>query len=222
MTSEELETLRRDIDSLRKAVRKADPFLRSIVALRAYARLSLPFGVIVLAFCLGSHYLIQAYGGFDAIPSAWKTGFWILLAVLGAASWGFKWVAVSRRAAEVEPGANFWTVTKALFGSAWSNLNLSIAACILAVGAFAIVKGHPWYIVNVLAVFLGLICNSIGIAVDRREYLITGWYALATGLAALFFIETAPFVCTGIVWAGIFFVYAAAGLHYMPREGKEG
>ncbi len=222
MTSEELEALRRDIESLRLAVRKANPFLRSIVALRAYAMMSIPLGILCLVFGLGSHFLVQAYGSFQAVPSAWKTPFWIVLALIIVGGSILKWVVVGRRAAEIQKGATMMTAVKAMYGSSWANINLPATVCIFVVAAFAISVGKAWYIASILAVFLGLVCNSIGLAVERKEYLVTGWYSLISGLVALFFIEGAPFIWSTVVWGGIFFVYAAAGLYYIPREEKAG
>jgi hypothetical protein len=222
MTNEELDNLRQDIESLRKAVRKANPFLRAIVALRAYAMLSIPLGVLTLVFCLGSHFLVLSYGSFQAIPGSWKTPFWIVLGIFIVGSFALKWIVVARRAAQIEKGANFMTALKAMYGSSWANVNLPATISILVAAGFAVYVGRSWYIVIILAVFLGIVCNSVGLAVERKEYLVTGWYSLLSGLVALFFIESAPFLWTAVVWAGIFFVYAASGLHYMPREEKVG
>jgi hypothetical protein len=222
MNTEELEGLRRDIVDLRRAVRKANPFLRSVVAMRGYALLSIPFGLLTLAFCLASHFLVLSYGSFQAVPAAWKTAAWVAFAVFLVGSAIVKWVIIGRRAAQLEKGATFLTAVKAMYGSSWVNISLPVSLSLIAVVAFAILVGKPWYIVPIAAVSLALICTSIGQAVERKEYIVTGWYSLASGLCALFFIESAPFIWTAVVWAGIFLVYAAAGLRYLPREEKEG
>lgn len=124
ITTEELDGLKRDIVQLKRAVRKADPFLRSIIVLRAYAVMSIPLGILCLVFCLGSHFLIRSYGSFQAIPSAWKTPFGAALALIVIGSSILKWIVVNRRAAEIEKGANFMTALKAMYGSSWVNINL--------------------------------------------------------------------------------------------------
>lgn len=222
MTTEELDTLRRDIDDLRLAVRRANPFLRSIVAMRSYAILSIPFGLLILAFCLASHFLVLSYGSFQAVPAAWKTVSWIAFAAFLAAGWVVKWVIISKRAAQLERGATFMTAVRAMYGNSWVNLSLPATLSLVALVAFAILVGRPWYIVPAAAACLGLICLSIGQAVERKEYIATGWYSLVSGIVSLFFVESAPFIWTAVVWAGIFLVYAAAGLRYLPREEKAG
>jgi hypothetical protein len=220
MTNQELEDLRQDIDALRRAVRKANPFLRSVVSLRSYALLSIPLGILILAFCLAMHFLVRAYGSFQEVPAIWKTVSWIALALFLVGGAAMKWVIVAKRAAEIEENATFITVVKAIYGGAWANINLPIIICIVALTIFAISIGKAWYIIPANAILLGFACNSIALAVERKEYLVTGWYALLSGLAALFFIESAPYIWTAIVWPGIFLVYATSTLLYLEREEK--
>jgi hypothetical protein len=221
MTTEELEALRRDIADLRRAVRKANPFLRAVVQLRSYAILSIPLGILVLVFCLVSHFLVQSYASLAAVPAAWKTAFWIAVTIMLVGGSALKWIVLSRRAAQIEKGATFVTAVKAMYGGGgWMNLNLPITLCMVVVSVYTSLAGHPWLIMSTVAIFLGLICNSFALALERGEYLVTGWYALLSGLASLFFVEAAPFIWTAIVWAGIFFVYAASGLYYLPREER--
>jgi hypothetical protein len=222
MDKEELDRLLTDIQELKRSVRRANPFLRSVFTLRAYAFMSIPIGVATLAFCLASHFLVLHYGSFGAIPSAWKTAFWIVLGVIAATGTASKWIIVGRRAAAIEKGANFATAVKAMYGGSWVNINMALTICMAAAIAFALRAGHAWYVVPILSAGLGLVCNSIAVAVERKEYLVTGWFSLASGLLSLFFIESAPFVWTAIVCGGILFVYAASVLAFVPREEKEG
>ena len=218
MTNEELESLKSDIDALRKAVRKANPFLRSIMTIRRYASWSIPLGLIILAYCIASHLLVRSFGSLQALPSWWATGSWIALALFLLVSGIAKWAIIGKRAAETEEGATYATAIKAVYSGGWININLPISLCILVIVAFAIWVGHPWYIVPGLSICLGLSCNALAFTADTREYLATGWYALATGFASLFFIEAAPFIWTAIVWAGVFLVYGISGLVASPRE----
>jgi len=225
MTNEELESLSRDIMALRKAVRKANPFLRSVVEIRDYAIISLPIGFLIIAFCLVSQFLVASFGSFEATPPWWKAASWVALALfLGFGSIA-KWRIIGKRAAETERGATFLTAVRAMYGGAWANINMPIMVCVAVVIAFAILVGHPWYIIPAFGVFLGLACNALAVSVEAREYLVTGWYSLGAGLLSLFFIEGAPFVWTAVVLGGLFLVYGfsgiARGLRPKPSAGAE-
>jgi hypothetical protein len=218
MDNPELEKLLLDVKEIKRAVRKANPFLRDIMAIRTYSVLCLPLGILLLADCLATHFLVKAAGSFEAMPQPWKIvtlsvfGF---VAVVGSMA---KWIIVGRRAAEVRDGGSFLSVVEAMYGGRWFSLSVPLVLCMAVVSAYFVWSGHPWLVASTFAVFLGPFCNLVSQLVDRREYLYTGWYALVTGLASMFFVESAPFIWTAIVWAGVFFVFGASGLAANPSE----
>jgi hypothetical protein len=218
----ELEKLLVDIKELQRSVRRANPFLREIMGLRAYAILSLPLGVVLLAVCLAAHFLVKESGSFAALSPAWKSlliGVLALLALVGSVA---KWIAISRKAAQVKDGANLLTVIKATYGGTWFNVTIPFALAMAGVAAYAAYAGHPWLLVSIIAIFIGLLCTTVAALLSRREYVYTGWYMVIAGLASLFLIETAPFLWLAVVWAGTFLVFGVAGLAAAgPREAGE-
>jgi hypothetical protein len=208
----EVDQLLQDIKELKQAVRRANPFLREIMALRAFAIMSIPVGIVLLAVCLITHFLIRANGSFVAIPLGWKiftiTLFTAVLIVVSIA----KWVVIDRRASQLRNGANIYSVIEAMYGGRWFNLSVPAMLCAVVISLFAAWIGRPWLIVPFLAVFIGPLCNMVAMVFDKREYVYMGWYTTITGLASLFFIETAPFIWLAIVWAGTFLVFGIAGL----------
>jgi hypothetical protein len=212
MDNLELDKLLLDIQELKRSVRKANPFLRDIMALRAYAILSIPVGIILLAICLITHFLIRAEGSFDAIPRAWKIFIFTLFVAVLVVTSLVKWVFIDRRAAQLRSGANFFTVIRAMYGGRWFSLSVPILLCAFVTSLYFALTGHPWLIVSIISVFIGPLSNMIALVFDRREYLYMGWYMTIAGLASLFFIESMPFVWLAVVWAGTFLVFGAAGL----------
>jgi hypothetical protein len=208
----ELDKLLLDIQELKRSVRKANPFLRDIMAIRAYALLSIPLGILLLADCIFTHFLVRASGSFDAIPLAWKIvsiAFFALIMLVGSVG---KWIAVARRAAELKDGGNFFTVIGAMYGGHWFSLSVPLILCMAATSVYFASSGHPWLIVSFFAIFLGPFCNTVAKLLDREEYLYTGWYLILSGLASIFFMESAPFAWLAVVWAGTFLVFGVAGL----------
>jgi hypothetical protein len=222
MDQRELDKLLLDIKELKRSVRKANPFLREMMALRAYWIMSIPLGILLLADCLLTHFLIRASGSFAALPSAWKIlSLAIFISILAIGS-VWKWIVINRRAAQLKDGATIFTVLKAVYGSDWFNFSAPLVLCLGATSAFFLRGGRPWLIASIAAVFFGPFCNIAGKLLDRREYLFMGWYMTLTGLASLFFIESMPFIWLAIVWAGSFIVYGATGLASDRSErGKE-
>jgi hypothetical protein len=217
MNQSELESLLADVEELKKAVRRNNPFLRQVVAGRFFAVLSIPFGLFVVAFCTGTQILVTRLGSFSAVPAAWKIAAGIFLALFFAVGSSLKWSFLARQARKVEEGANFWTVIRSIYGGTWLHLNLPAILCALLVPVLAILAGHPWYIVPGVAIFLVFPCNSMGLAVQRPEYLAAGWYMLISGLVSLFFMESMPFIWAEVIWGGYLLVFGVLGLAVKDR-----
>jgi hypothetical protein len=212
MDTLELDKLLLDIKELKSSVRKANPFLREIMGLKDFAIMSVPLGLVLLVTCLVTHFLISAKGSFEAVPSAWKIVSGALFAGIAIVGWSWKWIAINRRAGQVKEGANFFTVVEAIYGGSWFSISAPLVVSMLVVSLYFALSGHPWLIVSITAIFLGPYSNIVAKLMDRREYLVFGWYLILTGLPSLFFIESAPFLWLAIVWAGTFLVFGAAGL----------
>lgn len=220
MDSQELDSLLRDIQELKRSVRRANPFLRDIFAIRAYAILSLPLGVLLLADCLAAHFLVKSAGSFDAVDPLWRTIILVVFIAIAALGSVVKWIVVGRRAAQVKEGANFWSVITAFYGGHWFNMSVPLFLCMGGTVLYAALGGHPWLASPLAALWLGPFFCIISILLERKEYLPTGWYMAATGIAGLFLTETAPFLWLAIVWAGTFFIFGVAGLA-ATRPGRE-
>ncbi len=212
MEKPELDKLLLDIKELKGSVHKANPFLRDTMALRAYAIMCIPLGIILLAVCLGAHFLVSAYGTFGAIPQAWKIACFTIFALLIVVGWVSKWIILDRRASQVRVGANFLSVIEAMYGGHWFSISAPLVLSMVVTSVFLARIGHPWLAVSFTALFLGPFCNTVAKLLDRNEYLYTGWYLILSGLVSLFFMESAPFIWLAVVWAGTFFVLGFAGL----------
>jgi hypothetical protein len=208
----ELEKLLQDIQELKRSVRRANPFLREIMELRAYWIMSIPLGILLLADCLLMHFLVRASGSFGAIPSGWKIASLALFIAILAIGSVWKWIVINRRAAQLRRGATILTVIKAIYGGDWFGFSAPLILCLVVTSAFFLWSGRPWLIFSIVAIFIGTFCNIVGKLLERREYLFMGWYMTLAGLASLFFIESMPFIWLAIVWAGSFLVFGSAGL----------
>jgi len=208
----ELDKLLLDIQELKRSVRKANPFLREMMVLRAYWIMSIPLGILFLADCLLTHFLIRANGSFEAVPYGWKIANLVILLSILAIGSVWKWIVINRRASQLRDGATIFTVVKALYGSDWFNFSAPYILCLGVTSAFFLQSGRPWLIASIAAIFFGPFCNILGKLLERREYLFLGWYMTLTGLASLFFIESMPFIWLAVVWAGSFITFGAAGL----------
>ena len=110
-----------------------------------------------------------------------------------------------------------------VFSLGWIVAGLAMGATLydpVFASIFAAAVDHAWYIEAILAIGFAFICGNYGAWLERKEILIMGWYLLLAGLASLFFIESAPFLWSAILWAGTFFSYGVWGLAFMKPEKR--
>lgn len=218
MDSRELENLHHDIEELKRAVKRSNPFLRSIMEYRSYAALSLPLGLITLIGFLALHFIALENGSPRTLPEAWKDAAWIALAALLLIGLIAKLLIVNRKASEIEEGANLITATKAMYAGPWFLIMVPLYITMAVLSVFAVSIDHSWYVETAVAVGLGLVCFNYGVATERKELFVIGWYMIAAGLASVFFIESAPFLWSAVIWSGAFLAYGAAGLAFIKAE----
>lgn len=219
MTDAELEELSKNVDSIRKAIRKNNPLLRSVASSRLYAALGFPSGIVFAGFCVIAHDASLRYGSFAAAPAFLKTAFWILLAILLVIGGWVKIVMTRKVARSIDAKSGFMIVVKAMFGGKTSGLIVSSFISIAGTAAFAVSIGKPWYIVPTCSILLSFAAFRLDLLIDLPEYRAMGWYSLVAGFASLFLIETAPFLWTAAVYGGMLVVFGIAGM-VRPGPGR--
>ena len=91
MDQSEFESLLHDVEELKRAVKRNNPFLREVVSTRFYPMYGLIYGLLIILFCIAAQVLIAKYGSPAAVPSHWKTLAWFLFGGLVAAGAVLKW-----------------------------------------------------------------------------------------------------------------------------------
>lgn len=217
MNPNELEALARDIEELKRVVRRNTPAIQEVFDIKGWDVFALAAGLLVSAFALGAHVLSAVYGSFDAIPAAWQAALYALLAVAFVGSGVVKYVLVARRTST----GGLWRVLGSFFGARGKHIYISFLGAIAAVVTAAFSLGHPWLAMPAAGILLGLMSNSLAGQYDQPSLLALGYWAIATGCAGLWFYASAPFLWVFIIYGGMLIVFAGAvRLHPRRRAGR--
>ncbi len=210
MDEQEIERLARDIEELKAAVKKNDPLLREVLTRKGWFLLGLVGGIGVALFALPAHFLTRAYGSFEAVPDGWKAFIWAAL-VLAALGGGVgKLLLINRRVVEVDRGSNLADLMGSFFGAASIHVTGAMLIAILVAVAFAVASGSPWHALPAVAIVMGIWMNAVGSQNRIREYLVAGWWSLATGSVGIFLVSRAPFLWVFAIFGGMFLAFAAS------------
>lgn len=205
-SAEDLETLAKNLASLRKAVRANSPLLRNVASSRLYSLFSLIVGVAAVAFCLAERAAERVAPGEGL--GIWS---WVFLGLIVTTGGAAKVIITSRLAAK-QGGLSFSSLMVAIYGGKASTLLVSSSITVLAVTFFLIFSDHPWYIVPLFTIYTALASHAFDFLIGLPEYRVMGWVGLAAGIASLFAVEADPLLWTAIAAAAIFVVFGIVGL----------
>jgi len=220
MTDQELEELARSVEDLKRAVKKNDPFLRSILASRGWGALALFASACVTLFTLPAHFLSLRYGGFASIPPLLRAALWAVLAIFLIPGSIWKVALLRRRAGEAEEGAGILSILAALFGGLSFHMALPFFVATGVALAFTFTVGHPWLSAPAIAILVCFWTNSLASTTDRRDYLLLGWWSLLSGSAGLFLVERAPFIWLFVIYGGLCYLFTAETMVASILEGR--
>ncbi len=198
----DLENLTRTLSDLRKSVRANNPALKAVASSRLYPALALALGLLLGGYCLAVAML----------PSLSAEGSsWILIAALLVAGGTVKLLLTNRIAGRLANGS-FMIVLKAIYGGKAGSFFASAAVCIVVGIVFILRSGRPWFIAPMISIFITFAAHTLDLLIDLPEYRVLAWSSLVSGIAALFFIESAPWLWTGFIFIASFCLFGVVGL----------
>ncbi|TXT42766.1 MAG: hypothetical protein FD137_2028 [Spirochaetes bacterium] len=197
---EEIAALARQLTELRQAVRRNNPLLKTVATSAIYPSLALGLGAILSGLSIYVHF------------SGNISNFLFALLALFGLSGGIK-IALTASIVKKHDARGFSSLVKSIYGGKTGSLilgaGLAIGVCIF----FLANAGLPWYIVPAAAVFISFASHALDIVIDLVEYRVLGWASLAAGLAALFFVEQAPWIWVTLSLGLPFMLFGIAGIY---------
>lgn len=218
MDDKTIEALARDIEDLKRAVRRNEPLLNEVFDLKGWFVYSLVAGFMISAFALPLHVLLSAYGSFARIPAPWRAGLWAVVAAFLVGLGAVKLAMVARGGGHGWSAARLWKVMRSFYGGASLHVNLPSIILLATTVPLAFAAGHPWYGLSGFAMVIGVWWNMVVLQTGVRAYLALGYWSFVSGFLSLFWIETAPFLWVFAICAGMMFAFAAAVRYVQARK----
>jgi hypothetical protein len=220
MDEDTLKKLSEDIEDLKRAVRRNDPLLHEVAAPPGWMAFSLAAGLNVTLFALPAHVLVTRHGSFAAIPLGYRVYLWAVLGLFVVIGGTLKVVLMKRRANEVSAGLGFSAIFEAFYGGKSAHETIPMMLGMIVGTAYAFWAGHPWLALPLSSFLFGIIANSMASRSGLKAYYVVGYASVLLGLAALPFVERAPFLWLFIIYGGMLFGFSAAQAGF-SRERKQ-
>lgn len=204
---EGIEELARQLSELRQAVRKSNPLLKTVANSIAYPILALALGAFLSGVCI----YVQLTGDLPNIL--------VILILMFGASGGIK-IAFTLSILRKHDSRGFYHLVRSIYGGKTGSLILGAGLAIGVGVVFLIGAGIPWYIIPSMGVFISFAAHALDIVIDLVEYRVLGWSSLIAGLAALFFVDKAPWAWAAVSLGLPFMLFGAAGIVRSLRAGR--
>ena len=185
MTDNQVDKLLRDISSIKATISQNRHVIRLILLPAHFRLLYLLFGLSVIGFSVAFHLLIRHHGSFEAIPTIIKSTVytaivmdWILLGLI-------KWLKLADSLSKIDKRFTVPFFLQEFFSFRIVHVYLPLLTLMICMSIIFVQRSANFYVIPTVAVGLGLVHNFIGSVTQIRQWLISGYWFLATGLFLL-------------------------------------
>jgi len=185
ITDSQVEKLLEDISSIKAAISQNRQVIRLILLPAHFRLLYLLVGLSVSGFSIAFHLLIRHHGSFEAIPDLIKSTVytaivmdWILLGLI-------KWLKLADSLSKTDKRLRVDNFLQEFFSFRIVHVYLPLLILTICIGILFAQHNAPFYVIPTIAVGIGLLHNFIGSVTQLRQWLISGYWLLATGLFLL-------------------------------------
>jgi hypothetical protein len=197
-----------NIKEMRRMMDASAPAFRHIYLARNLRLLFLVGGCWVLIFSLAYHVLLMIYNNHILIPENVKTIFFSLFFLSLLMLIGLRTHLTLKAGRKLDKKLDLWGLTKLVLSSRiWlSVIPVLIVLFILPYKIFPYWPNN--FYVPYIAIVYGTILNMIGVGIRVREYSISGYWLIGSGLIGLFFIVMPFHIAFAVNFAPAFFLFA--------------
>ena len=187
VSEQNIDKLLEDISSIKTVINRNQPLLQRLLHPARIRLFFLVVGLNLIAVCLVIFYIIQHYGSFAAIPAEWRTVIWGSLLVDLFFIQVFKRRVFLSSAHKIDPKLTIVGILKEFFSSQIIHVYVPIVVLIILFGFYFGQYRIPYYIIPTISIGIGLLYNCVGSILNLRQYLLFGYWTLATGVLAILF-----------------------------------
>jgi len=185
MTDSQVDKLLRDISSIKATISQNRYVIRLILLPAHFRLLYLLIGLSIIGFSVAFHLLIRHHGSFEAIPTIIKSTVytaivmdWILLGLI-------KWLKLAESLSKIDKRFSLPLFMQEFFSFRIVHVYLPLMILMICISIIFVQRNTNFYVIPTIAVGIGLVHNFIGSVTQLRQWLISGYWFLTTGLFLL-------------------------------------
>ncbi|MBU2510353.1 hypothetical protein KJ966_03410 [bacterium] len=183
----QVEKLLEDVASIKSAIDSNRPLIKQLLLPIHFRIISLIAGMAFIVLSSLYYFLLNQYGDYSGIPIMIRTILIAIIAVLYIALIVLKRVLWVKSVKKIDQQITFGQLVKSFYRFQLIHVWIPIILLLLFVSIYLYLMDGQQYIVPIIAIGVGIIYNSIGSVTRIKQYIITGYWLIITGILPLLF-----------------------------------
>ena len=197
-----------DIESIRSLVEKKNGMFRRLDFSLHLRLVVLLMGLLVVASCLLMHLFLRQYGTFSAIPVLFRLAFFVATGLMVVSLSFMKIANLTQGARKIDPSYKIFNMIKEFLLMPPFLHSYIVWLTVLAALTAVIISARQYHLlVPMLSFIIAFMINLLGGLLERKIYLVTGYWLLVCGLLSLIFPAVPALMATAVSIGGGFILF---------------
>lgn len=198
ISEKQVDKLLGDIASIKSVISENRPLLKQLLMPTHFRIISAIGGIATVLLSALYYGFLTYYGDYDSIPVTIRMGLivLVLLAVLAVSILKrVLWVQSIKR---IDSSYTFGSLIRHLYSFQFMHVWVPVSFLLVFLSFYLVVTGFPHLLVPVISIGSGFGYNLIGSVTRIKQYLITGYWLMGTGILPLLFPQVSVLIFLAI------------------------
>ena len=181
----QIDQLIEEISSIKSIINKNKSLLRQVLLPAHFRMLALFSGFSIILFSMIFYYFMNVYGGYSFIPGHIKMIIygaivvdWIVLAVM-------KYSNFMKPLLNIDDRYTIGRLLSEFFSFRIVHVYVPLIVLAICICLYLSHQNNAYYIIPTISITIGLFYNFLGSIIEVKQWLLTGYWLLVTGLIVL-------------------------------------
>ena len=183
----QIDQLIEEISSIKSIINKNKSLLRQVLLPTHFKLLALFTGISIILFSMIFYYFMNIYGGYSFIPGYIKMIIfgailvdWILLGIM-------KYSNFMKTLLKIDDRYTFGRIMKDFFTFRIVHVYVPLIGSCVFLCVYLAKQNNSYFIIPTISITIGLFYNFLGSIIEVKQWLLTGYWLIITGLGVLLF-----------------------------------
>jgi len=181
----QIDQLIEEISSIKSIINKNKSLLRQVLLPAHFRLLALFTGISIILFSMVFYYFMERYGGYSFIPNRIKMILFVAIMVALVLQGTLKYSNFMKPLLKIDSRYTIGRLLSEFFTFRIVHVYVPLFVLALCICSYLAKQGNAYYIIPTISITIGLFYNFIGSIIEVKQWLLSGYWLLITGLGVL-------------------------------------